>query len=338
MFHLKTFALAAAVAAMAMIGTADAQTKIKVGRTLSGSGFHVPIYIAFERGFFKKEGLDAEAISMTGKALVTAGISGNIDFLPIPGGGSQATLMGADLRYVVGESLISQWAIVADSKIKTVKDLKGKVVGYGRAGAADYDEGEIVLSRFFGMEVGRDYKVISFQSEADRVAGLINGDISAGLMSFPTAARAQAAGFKLLLKTGQYLPHVGGRVWVTAQYLKANRATVKKFIRAIAGSIDYLRNNKAGSVPVIMAEFGIKDKKQAGIVWQEIHDQYSPDLPGDLFKKLFVGRQKRMVKRKLWPAGKKLPDPMQFIARDVLDETLREMGYFLQARPKPKAS
>ncbi len=34
MFHLKTFALAAAVAAMAMIGTVDAQTKIKIGRTL----------------------------------------------------------------------------------------------------------------------------------------------------------------------------------------------------------------------------------------------------------------------------------------------------------------
>jgi|GEM_PF-5976826 len=70
MFYIKTFALAAAVAAMAMIGTADAQTKIKIGRTLSGSGFHVPIYIAFERGFFKKEGLSAEYVSMTGKALV----------------------------------------------------------------------------------------------------------------------------------------------------------------------------------------------------------------------------------------------------------------------------
>ena len=338
MFKTKTFALAAVVAVMAMVGTAGAQTKIKIGRTLSGSGFHVPIYIAFERGFFKKEGLDAEYISMTGKALVTAGISGNIDFVPIPGGGSQATLMGADLRYVVGESLISQWAIVSDPKIMSVKDLKGKTLGYGRPGSADYDEGEIVLSRFFDMEVGRDYKVISFQSEADRVAGLINGDIAAGLMSFPTAARAQAAGFKLLLKTGQYLPRVGGSVWVTAKYLKSNRETVKKFIRAIAGSIEYLKANKAGSVPVIMAEFGIKDKKQAGIVWNEIHDQYSPDLPGDLFRKLFVGRQKRMVKRKLWPKGKKMPDPEQYIARDVLDETLRDMGYFLQARPKPKSS
>ena len=216
MFKAKAFALAAAVAALALVGTAEAQTKIKIGRTLSGSGFHVPIYIAMEKDFFKKEGLDAEYISMTGKALVTAGISGNIDFVPIPGGGSQATLMGADLRYVVGESLISQWAIVSDPKITSVMGLKGKTLGYGRAGAADYDEGEIVLSRFFGMEVGRDYKVISFQSEADRVAGLINGDISAGLMSFPTAARAQAAGFRLLLITGQYLPRVGGCFWVTA--------------------------------------------------------------------------------------------------------------------------
>ncbi|NQV55211.1 MAG: ABC transporter substrate-binding protein [Rhodospirillales bacterium] len=338
MFRNKFLALAAIVAVFAVIGAASAQTKIKVGRTLSGSGFHVPVYIAFAKGFFKKEGLDAEAISMTGKALVTAGISGNIDFLPVPGGGSQASLMGADLKYVVGESLISQWAIVADSKIKSVKDLKGKTLGYGRAGAADYDEGEIVLSRFFNMNVGRDYKVISFQSESDRVAGLINGDVAAALMSFPTAARAQAAGFNMLLKTGQYLPRVGGSIWTRASFVKEHPETVKKFIRAIAGSIEYLRTNKEGSVEVIMEEFGIKDKNQAGIVWQEIHDQYTPDLPADLFKKLFVGRQKRMVKRGLWPKGKPMPDVNKFIARELLDETLREMGYFLQPRPKPKAS
>ena len=37
----------------------------------------VPVYIAMSKGFFKKEGLDAEYVSMGGKALVTAGISGN---------------------------------------------------------------------------------------------------------------------------------------------------------------------------------------------------------------------------------------------------------------------
>jgi len=33
-----------------------------------------------------------------------------------------------------------------------------------------------------------------------------------------------------------------------------------------------------------------------------------------------------------------MPDPEQYIARDVLDETLRDLGYFLQARPKPKSN
>ena len=329
---------ATAIAVLAVAGAAEAQTKIKVGRTLSGSGFHIPIYVAFAKGFFKKEGLDAEPVMMTAKALTTGGISGTVDFVPVPGAGSQASLQGADLKYVVGESLISQWAIVADPKIKSVQDLRGKTIAYGRAGGADYDEGEIVLSRHFGMAAGKDYKVISFQAESDRVAALINGTVTAGLMSFPTAARAQAVGFKMLLKTGQYLPRVGGCVWTRAEFVQNNPETVKKFIRAIARSIEYFRNEKEGSVDVIMKEFGIKERKQAEIVWNEIHDQYSPELPADLFEKLFVGRYRGMVKRGLWPKDKPMPDVSKFIARDLLTETLREIGYKAPPMKKPSAS
>jgi ABC-type nitrate/sulfonate/bicarbonate transport system substrate-binding protein len=332
---LACAAIVGGVAAMAMVaGDSLAQTKIRVGRTTSGSGFHIPAYVAMEKGFFKREGLDARYIAMSGKALVTAGISGNIDFVPIPGGGSQASLKGAPLRYVVGESLISQWAIVTRKDIKTVADLKGKTMGYGRAGSADYDEGEITLATYFNMEVGRDYKVISFQGEAERVAALINGNIQAALLSFPHAAKAQIAGFRILLKTGQYLPRVGGSFWVTKKYLANNRPTVVKFIRAIAKSIQYIDQNKDGTVEVIQKEFGIKTKKQAEFIWGEVHDQYGPDIPAVLFRKLFEGRRNRMVARKLWPKDKPLPDIEQFIARDLLKGTLRGMGYYLQAPPK----
>jgi NitT/TauT family transport system substrate-binding protein len=331
---LACAAIVGGVAAMAMVaGDALAQTKIRVGRTTSGSGFHIPAYIAMEKGFFKREGLEARYVAMSGKALVTAGMTGNIDFVPIPGGGSQASLKGAPLRYVVGQSLISQWAIVVRKDIKKVADLKGKTMGYGRAGSADYDEGEITLSQFFNMNVGRDYKVISFQGEAERVAALINGDIQAALLSFPHASRAQVAGFPILLKTGQYLPRVGGSFWVTKKYLDNNRETVVKFIRAITKSIEYLDKNKEGSVEVIQKEFGIKDKKQAAFIWSEVHDQYGPDIPASLFKKLFEGRKNRMVARKLWPKDKPLPDIEQFIARDLLKGTLRDMGYYLQKPP-----
>ena len=336
MFKRAYVLLAAAAGAAALISSISAtyaQTAIKVGRTTGGSGFHIPSYVAMEKGFFKREGLDASYVAMTGKALVTAGMSGAIDFVPIPGGGSQAILKGAPLRYVVGESLISQWAIVVNPNIKKVEDLKGKTIGYGRPGGADYDEGEITLGQFFNMDVGRDYKVISFQGEPERLAGLINGSIQAGLMSFPWAAKAAVEGFKILIKTGEYLPRVGGTFWVTKKYLANNRSTVKKFIKAIAKAEQYLATNKAGSVEVIQKYFGIKNKKQAGYIWDTVHDQYGPDIPAGLLKKLFQGRVKRMQKKGLWPKDKGIPDPEQFVERKLLNETLREMGYYLQAPP-----
>ncbi len=329
---IKTMVVASALAA-GLSTSAVAQTAIKIGRTTGASGFHIPSYIAMDHGFFKKEGLDAQFVAMTGKALVTAGIGGAINFVPIPGGGSQATLKGAPIRYLVGQSLISQWAIVVDPKIKSVAELKGKTLGYGRAGSADYDEGEIVLGEFFKMNVGRDYKVISFQGEPERLAALINGSIQGALVSFPHAAKAQVAGFKILLKTGDYLPRIGGTFWTTESYLKNNQETAQKFIRAIAKATHYLANNKEGSVPVIAKYFGLKND-EAGYVWDTVHASYGPDIPNKLFRAVFEGRKRRMESKGLWPKGKPLPDVEQFVARDLLTTTLRGMGYYLTAPPQ----
>src|SRR5882757_10925599 len=125
--------LAAALAFATLTGAAQAQTKITVGKITSGSGFHIPSYVAMDQGFYKAEGLDASFITLPGRALVTAGLTGSIDFIPIPSGGSQAALSGAEIRYVVGESLKSQWLIISRPNIATPEDLRGKTLAYGRA-------------------------------------------------------------------------------------------------------------------------------------------------------------------------------------------------------------
>lgn len=336
LFRVGTIAVATVLVAaltLATAGISSAQTKITVGRTTSGSGFHIPSYVAMDRGFFKREGLDAKYVSMSGKALLNAGIAKQIDFVPIPGGGSVAALRGAPIIYLVGQSLISQWTITSPKSIKTVKDLKGKILGLGRPGSADYDEAEIVLSQHFGMEVGRDYKVISFRGESERIAALINGDIQGGMLSFPHAAKAKVAGFKVLLRTGDYLPRIGGSFWTNKDFLKKNRATVKSFIKAIAKAAHYMQTNKEGTVDVIQKYFAMKDRQEAVGVYEEVYDQYGPDLPESLVQSLFESRVNRMIKKGNWPKDKPLPDLNQFIARDLLTETLREMGYYLQAPP-----
>src|SRR5436190_3822894 len=217
---------------------------IKIGRTTGGSGFHIPSYVAIDKGFLKAEGLDANFIAATAGVLVRAAIAKEIEFVPIPGGGSEAMLKGAPLAFIVGESLISQWTITTQPEIKQVEDLKGKTIGLERPGQAAYTEAVVVLGKFFKMEPGKDYKVITFNAETDRVAALINKSIHAAILSFPHAARAEKAGLKILVKTGDYIPRFGGTFITHRDFLKEKRDVTKRFIRAMVRANDYVKANK----------------------------------------------------------------------------------------------
>src|SRR3989338_6256725 len=152
-----------ALAMIAQTAPVAGQTKIKIGRTTGASGFHIPSYVAMDKGFLKGEVLDAVFIAAIGGVLVRASIAKELEFNPIVAGGSEAILKGAPLVLIVGESLISQWTITTTPEIKRVEDLKGKTLGLGRRGSADYSEGVVVLAKYFKMEVGKDSKVISFK-------------------------------------------------------------------------------------------------------------------------------------------------------------------------------
>jgi ABC-type nitrate/sulfonate/bicarbonate transport system substrate-binding protein len=325
----------AAVAVLASLPlAAHAQTKVSIGKVLSGNGFHIPTYVAMDRGFYKEEGLDARFVMLTGGALVKAALTGAVDFIPIPSGGAQAALSGAEIRYVVGESLRSQWLIASRPEIKTPEDLKGKIIGYGRVGAADYDEGAAVMLRGFKMAVGKDYKVISFQGETERIAALINGDIQAALISVPHAPKALNAGMKILVRTGDYIQRAGGSIWGRKAYIDQNPEVVPKLIRAIAKAVTYYRTDRAGSIPILRNHLGIDNDKDAGIVWDQTHNAFGAELPKELFRQIFESRLKTMIAAKQWAADKPLPDPEQWLMRDVLDKTLKDMKY-VPTKPGP---
>jgi ABC-type nitrate/sulfonate/bicarbonate transport system substrate-binding protein len=319
--------LAFALVTLTTLSAAQAQTKITVGKIVSGNGFHIPTYVAMDRGFYKAEGLDASFVTLAGRALVTAALAGSVDFIPIPSGGAQAALSGAEIRYVVGESLKSQWLIVARPNINKPEELKGKTIGYGRAGGADYDEGAAVLRRVFKMEVGKDYKVISFQGEPERIAALVNGDIDAALISVPHAPKALNAGMKILVHTGDYIQRAGGTLWTRKAFADANPDVLPKFVRAIARAVMFYRDDRAGSIPILKEHLGIDNDKDAGVVWDQTHNTFGAELPPDKFRDIFEARREEMIAAKQWPADKPLPDPEQYLVRSVLDKTLQDMNY-----------
>ena len=335
MFRVSAALVAAFACALA--SSAGAQTPITIGKITGGIGLHIPSYIAMDKGFFKEEGLDARFVELGGTAMVRAGLTNNLNFVPIPPGGAQAVLKGgAKIRYLVNQSLSSQYVIVARPEYSKVEDLKGKVIGLARPGAADYDEGVTVLARYFKMQVGKDYKVISLPGDPERIGALLNKDIDAAFVSAPQGMRAVQAGMKFVLRAGDHLQRVGGCFWAPDEYFEKNQDTVKKFIRAIAKGVMYFRDNKAGSLATIKSHLGIQTDEQAGLIWDELRNSFAAEMPKDLYREVFESRRLDLIAAKEWPADKPLPDPEQFLARDLLESTLKEMKYVPTKMAAPK--
>ncbi|MFZ2138814.1 MAG: hypothetical protein WAV78_18085, partial [Xanthobacteraceae bacterium] len=106
-----------------------------------------------------------------------------------------------------------------------------------------------------------------------------------------------------------------------------NPETTKKFIRAIARAVTFFREDKAGSLPTLKEHLGIDNDQEAGLVWEELHNAFGAELPPDLFREILESRRETMVAARQWPPDKPLPDPEQFVARKLLETTLKEMGY-----------
>ncbi len=297
--------------------------KVRVGRTAGASGFHLPTYVAMDRGIFKAEGLDAEFISMTAGELVRGAIAKEVDFAPVPGAGAEAMLKGAPLVFVVGESLVSQWTLTTTAGVAKPEDLRGKTLGLGRPGSADYSEVVVTLGKFFKMEAGKDYKVIFFRGEPDRVAALLNGSVQGASLSFPHAARAEAEGMRVLVRTGDYMPRLGGTISTHRDNLRDRRDMVKRFIRTIVKAIDVIRTDKADTIAILRRHFNLDNPRIAESLYTQMHDKYGAQIPRDLFRELFESVATPQLG---WPEGKPLPDIEQFVAREPLSEVLKEMG------------
>jgi hypothetical protein len=90
----------------------------------------------------------------------------------------------------------------------------------------------------------------------------------------------------------------------------------------------YFRTNKEGSIQVMKHHISsIKSDKDAGLIWDQLHEAFGAEVPKDLFREILESRRQTMIAARQWPADKPLPDPESFLARNLLETTLKEMNY-----------
>ncbi|MGN6730395.1 MAG: ABC transporter substrate-binding protein [Candidatus Binatia bacterium] len=231
---------------------ARAQDKIRMGLS-SVSALHSAVWVAEQKGLFRKHGIEAEVI-VTGQGAAT-GISALLanDIQVVASAGDAlvaSTLQGADTVMIAGVVNKGLQRIMARSEIKTTAELKGKKIGVTRIGAVSHSVLLMMLPRW-KMSVN-DVQVMQLGSSPNMLAALDRGGIDAAVLTIPSMFVAEDRGYRVLADMGDtdiYYLHT--MIATTRNYVKSNRDRVTRFLKGYLEGLAFVKQNKKESIDIV---------------------------------------------------------------------------------------
>jgi NitT/TauT family transport system substrate-binding protein len=229
-----------------------AQDKIRMGLS-SVSALHSAVWVAEQKGLFRKYGIDPEVI-VTGQGAAT-GISALLanDIQVVASAGDAlvaSTLQGADTVMIAGVVNKGLQRIMARSEIKTPTELKGKKIGVTRIGAVSHSVLLMMLPRW-KMSVN-DVQVMQLGSSPNMLAALDRGGIDAAVLTIPSMFVAEDRGYRVLVDMGDtdiYYLHT--MIATTRNYVKSSRDRVTRFLKGYLEGLAFVKQNKKESIDIV---------------------------------------------------------------------------------------
>src|SRR4051794_38563440 len=215
----------------------------------------LPFYAAIDHGFFRQHGLDASLVQLPGRVAQTALSKGEIDFMNAPSDAIIGATNGLPFKIVYLAWDHAPWTLVGKAEIRSIQDVRGKVVAVNRPGSSPYAYLEAGLARA-GLSVD-DPSLLFTNGTQDNYAALIAGTIDAAVLSPPFDAEAAERGFPEVAFFGDLLeiPYIG--LATTEEYLRDHRQEVVGAIRAMVDAGDWIRGHPDQATDLIVKEIGV---------------------------------------------------------------------------------
>jgi len=223
--------------------------------------------IAQMKGFYREEGLELETLLIRGAVGMQALIGGSIDYASAAGATIAAAVRGAPVKLVLIVNSKPQFDFVAQPEIKTVQQLKGKLIGISSRGGAVDLLTQLILTQN-GLTPNKDATLLIIGTPEEMMIALRTGRIAAGLLSPPRQLILYREGFNKLAYSGDYLAsYPSGGIGATEEKIRTSPAEVLAFVRASLKGVQYFTQNRAESIQLISSYLGIKDLSLAGEVY-----------------------------------------------------------------------
>ena len=255
---------------------ASAQLKKIRFSTTSIAVTELQFRLAHLKGFYREEGLDLETLLIRGSVGMQALIGGSVDYASAAGSIIAAGVRGAPVRLVLVVNSKPQFDLVGRPEIKSVQQLKGKVIGISSRGGAVDLLTQLILTKH-DLTPNKDATLLVIGTPEEMATALRAGVIAAGLLSPPRQLLLYREGFSKLAYSGDYLANYpSGGVGATEEKIKNNPAEVLGFVRASLKGLQYYSQHRAESVDTISRYLGVKDITLAG----EVYDLHLNRLGG----------------------------------------------------------
>jgi NitT/TauT family transport system substrate-binding protein len=255
--------------------------------------------------------------------MAQAQLSGNVD---ISTANSQvvvdADLTGGDLVLIGAVANAIAFHVMANPKIASIADLKGKRVGVTLFGASTDFAVRKLLEKYH-FKPSTDVPIVQIGGMPEIAAALSRGAIAAAPMSYPMASVAQEHGAKLfanMAKEGIAFVHVG--ITTSRSFLRQHRREAKAFLRAYGRAVHYMHTNKEGLQKIIAKHSKVSDPGRLNGTVQYAYD-FVEKIPVVSQKAIEVTLDLVAEKR---PAAKQA-QPSQFYDNALVEELIKE-GFF----------
>ncbi len=232
--------------------TANAVDRLRIGLS-SVSPINGSIWVAEEKGLFKKYGIEPEVILIGGASAAGVGslIAGDVQFL-IGGGGAvvNAVLNGADAVMIGSVVNKGIQRVMARSELKSPEDLKGKKVGVTRFGASSHMVLQMMLRQWHMAPT--DIQIIQVGSSPAMMASLEKGGIDAAVLTEPTFFFAEDQGYRVLADLANMeIYYLHSMLDSTRGYIRSHHDLALRFMKAFVEGAAFFKRNRSETIEVL---------------------------------------------------------------------------------------
>jgi len=189
----------------------------------------------------------------------------------------RSTIRGADLAIIANTVNVAVFSLMTKPEITRPEDLKGKKIGVTNLG----DSPDLVLSLLlerWGLQRNKDVTVLGIRGGMpELLVSVTKGFVDGGMISAPNNLRGVKMGLRELVDAADYgIPYVNSPLSTRRSFIKNNRNTVLRVLRAYQESVQDIRNDKYSALKILAKYVRIEDPAILGEVYRIYGERHLP--------------------------------------------------------------